>query len=108
MDFIDLLWWLIVGHFLCDYPLQNDYLAVHKNPIINGKKNSEWFICLFAHSSIHTLPVMWLTGRVELAMVMLVTHMIIDYVRCKQWIHFWQDQFLHIVVVIGIAMYACA
>jgi len=69
-----LLLWLISAHFLCDYPLQGDFLARgknHKAPL----QGVPWYQCLVAHSVIHgaaaTLltvdksPVSFLTVRRE-------------------------------------------
>lgn len=114
MEFIDMLMWLVIGHFLCDFPLQNDYLAVNKNPVLVEKTESSfiskanplWLWCMTAHSFIHALPVMWLTGKIELAILMIVTHFTIDYVKCIGRISFNEDQVLHLLVVFLIATIA--
>lgn len=105
MSFIEVFMWLIMGHFLFDFPLQNDFLAIKKKPIINRQRNPIWVWCLSAHSILHAIPVMWLTGKVELALVVIVTHFAIDYIKCKEWITFQVDQMLHLTVLGYISLY---
>ena len=52
LHFVGLLWLLLCGHALCDYPLQGDFLARGKNhtdPI----PGIPWVHCLVAHALIH-------------------------------------------------------
>lgn len=106
MQFFDLLFWLIAMHFLCDFALQNDYLAINKNPILEGKPNPVWGWCMTAHCFIHAIPVMWLTGRLELALFILVTHFAIDYFKCLGKFSYSTDQKLHIAVLVWTAVFA--
>ena len=104
MSAFEIFLWLWIGHCLCDFPWQNDFLAISKNPIVDGKANPIWGWCMLAHSSIHALPVMWLTGSVPLAIFMIVSHFIIDYIKCKGVVTFTQDQLLHVGVLIIITL----
>jgi hypothetical protein len=47
---IELLFWLLVGHSLADYPLQGEYLSDAKR---QGKTPLPWWIALTWHSLIH-------------------------------------------------------
>lgn len=60
--------WLLVGHFLCDFPLQGDFLAKaknHKSPI----PGVPWWLCLAAHAVICggavALLTSWQIGALE-------------------------------------------
>lgn len=81
-------------HFLCDYPLQGDFLARgknHKNPI-NGVP---WYQCLLAHSFIHSLGVYLVTGNIILALMELIAHFCIDYGKNAGLFGYNFDQALH-------------
>ena len=96
MTAITSLWLLIVGHALCDYPLQGDFLARgknHKNPIPGGP----WYQCLAAHALIHGGAVTLLTGSVVLGAAEFVAHAVIDYAKRDGRLGFNTDQALHLV-----------
>lgn len=102
-----LLFKLLIGHALADYPLQGDFLARGKNrhlpPIISGEKYA-WVYCMTAHSLIHAGAVWVITGSGILAFVELVAHWIIDFAKCEDAISFGMDQWLHIAVKATYAM----
>ena len=110
MSFIELLLWLWIGHCLCDYPLQNDYLARTKARFSFDPDtgldvyNQQWVWSLTAHASIHALPVMWLTGDLRCALFMIATHWVIDFLKCEDRISLAQDQWLHVAVITIIAL----
>lgn len=94
--FVNILFLLLVGHALCDYPLQGDLLAKgknHKNPLIG----IPWYQCLIAHALIQSGSVYLITSNLTLAFLELVTHTIIDYLKCNEFFNFNFDQFLHIL-----------
>ena len=93
---IDILLLLIGAHFLCDYPLQGDFLAKAKNrdvPI----PGVPWYQAMVAHVSIHGLAVGLITGAWWIAILELISHFIIDDLKCRKIIGFNTDQLLHIV-----------
>jgi hypothetical protein len=61
------LFWLLVGHSLCDYPLQGEYLAAAKRR--NSGHSTPWWIALTAHSLIHAGMVFLVTGNFELGLL---------------------------------------
>ncbi len=91
-----ILFLLIAGHFLADYPLQGDYLSKAKNPNLPEGKGI-WPICLAAHSFIHGGVVALVTGSVVLGLLETLVHSMIDYCKCKGAFDYKQDQFLHIL-----------
>lgn len=96
------LFYLIFAHFLCDFALQNDFVAKFKARIVGGKYNDMWIWVLLAHSSIHALAVLVITKSVILSLIMLVTHFIIDTYKCETKCSLSTDQFLHLVVILAI------
>lgn len=92
---LSMLWWLMVGHAICDYPLQGDFLARgknHKNPI----PGAPWYQCLAAHALIHGGAVALLTGSVTLGAAEFALHMLIDYGKCAGRYGFNADQAQHL------------
>lgn len=89
-----ILFWLLVGHMICDFPLQGDFLAKgknHKKPI----PGFAWQIILFSHALIHAGMVALVTGSLFLAGLELVLHMFIDFLKCEEKFGFVTDQALH-------------
>lgn len=94
-EFVTLLLALIVGHALCDYPLQGDFLAKgknHKAPI----PGVDWWIALSAHAAIHAGAVGYLTADPMLGVAEFFVHCAIDYGKCDGRYGFRTDQVLHI------------
>lgn len=104
--YFTLLIYLVGGHFLCDFPLQGEFMSQAKNPFKRMEGVPAKMI-LFGHSSIHCAMVTYLTGLWYLGIIELISHCIIDYTKCKGLISFQTDQFLHLefkVVYVGIVM----
>lgn len=88
------LFLLFAGHFVCDYPLQGDFLARgknHKAPL----PGIPWLQCLLAHSFIHAGAVALITGDVGLGFCELVAHFLIDNAKCEGIFGYNVDQALH-------------
>jgi hypothetical protein len=94
--------WLLLAHYILDYPLQGDFLAQTK-----GK----YFYSLFAHSMIYglgmALVLHWLGADcIALKALLLVSsHMYIDYIKATARekskalaAYLYTDQALHIVI----------
>lgn len=78
---------LVAAHYLCDFPLQGDFMAQQK-----GKNK----LILFGHSAIHAGAVLLITGSVLLAWLELVFHYAIDREKCRGGISATADQLLHL------------
>lgn len=102
-----MLFLLLSGHFLCDYPLQGDFIGKFKNrnlkrePHINTGIPIPWWHLMTAHSFIHAGSVLLITGRIELAVFELVAHFIIDCLKCEGYTDIHIDQMLHVLCKIG-------
>lgn len=98
-----ILFQLIAAHFLCDYPLQGDFIGKYKNrhtpreKAFNSKGMSiAWWHLMTAHAFIHGGAVALITGRLELGIAETVAHFIIDCLKCEHVTDINMDQFLHI------------
>lgn len=90
-----MLFALLVGHALADYPLQGDFLARAKNrtaPI----PGVPFYQALGAHALIHGGFVAAITGSLWLGLAEVVAHALIDDAKCTGKIGFNTDQFLHL------------
>lgn len=99
-----LLFWLLVGHAVADYPLQGDFLAKGKNhraPL----PGVPWWICQLSHAAIHAGAVALATGDVGWGCVEFVLHGLIDAMKCDGWFGFTTDQALHVACKV---LYAAA
>jgi hypothetical protein len=90
---------LLIGHALADYPLQGEFLAIHKDrnfrDPVRRLPEGLWMHCLFAHSLVHAGFVWLITGRVFFGVVELVLHIVLDFLKCEKRTSFHTDQFLH-------------
>ena len=102
-----LLFALAIGHSFADYPLQGDFLAIHKNRHVKHPAHSRdfpptlWIHCLLAHSLIHAGFVWYITGNVIFAFAETVLHFTIDAVKCERITSYHSDQFLHLACKIA-------
>lgn len=93
---IQMFFWLVIGHFLADYPLQGDFLSQAKNPNTELGQKFGWRQALAAHSFIHAGFVALITGSVVLALWEALCHSMIDLRKCHGRITLNQDQTYHI------------
>lgn len=113
--FVTTLIMLLFSHFLFDFPLQNDYTAIHKNPWHrklswvdgtrqwNNMSNPIWIWPMLSHCTLHSVPVFLLTNSYYLMAFMFVSHFVIDVLKCKEVFTYHQDQVLHLFVILCIA-----
>ncbi len=94
---------LLIGHALCDFPLQGEYLANGKNWRFlkhlqdPSRPPQIWVACMSAHCLIHTGAVWIITGSPLIAVAEFVLHWSIDVAKCRGMTTFNQDQFLHVL-----------
>lgn len=98
-----MLWWLIVGHAVADFPLQTDTMAKGKNrhsPPFNVPVGQVpmrvWPYWLASHALVHGGIVALVTGNVWLGIAEFVAHCLIDAAKCENLTTIHQDQALHI------------
>lgn len=103
----DLLVWGIVAHLLADWPLQTEWMALHKRDLMHP---AAW-----THSGIHMLCMMFVFAW-PLAILIAVLHLLIDTRKPVEWwmryvkripsshpytpaVERWLDQVFHILVL---------
>lgn len=106
MEILSMIFLLIIGHAVADYPLQIDAMAKGKNrnrPLDVSKIppgqipiTTVWLYWLSAHALTHAGAVFLVTGNVFIAFLEFVCHWIIDFLKCDNYINIHQDQALHI------------
>lgn len=100
-----LLFLLLAGHALCDYPLQSDFMAREKTPLLPTdpariqpglKSDLLWFWVLSAHALVHGGCVALLTGSAFLGLAETLSHWFIDILKCIGKTTLTTDQLLHV------------
>ena len=92
--FLQLLFMMFVGHAICDYALQSDFIAEAKNP--NTKVGKVfWEHVLTAHALIHAGAVYYVTQSLTLGVCEFVLHWVTDLLKCNNRITLNQDQAIH-------------
>lgn len=86
------LLYLLFGHYLADFGLQNDFIAKFKFP----GSAPFWGHVMVAHCSMQALAVMIVTNNPYLGIAEFFAHFSIDYNKCVGRLTFNQDQALHI------------
>ena len=86
---------LLMGHFVGDFVLQNDRLAIEKCP---GKDSTlAWQWWMLGHTSCHGLLVLFFTSSAILGLFEMTLHFLIDYLKCEGKFNLLVDQILHIL-----------
>lgn len=103
-----------MGHALTDYAFQTPWIAQAKNrhagppPSYNkdlhGPVQPVWIPVLTAHALISGIPAAIITGDPLLAFWVVWTHWLIDYFKCEKYYNIWVDQFLHVAVLMAVAV----
>lgn len=95
ISWIDLAILLVMGHFLADFSLQGDRMAVEKCPGRGVVLPWGWW--LTAHSFVHGFLVALITGSPLLGLAESVLHACIDLGKCSNLYRVNLDQCLHIL-----------
>ena len=88
---------MLAAHFVCDYPLQGDWLSKAKNHKVDLVGERIWPMALVGHAAIHAAAVFAITGSMPLALAELAVHTITDYAKCDGRIGYNTDQSIHII-----------
>jgi hypothetical protein len=91
---LNLLLLLAMGHFLGDFALQSDRMALEKCPQARGVLPWGWWMA--AHGGIHGFLVAVLTGVPLLGLAEWVAHVCIDLGKCRRLYRIGIDQALHL------------
>ena len=107
-----MLFALLIGHALADYPLQGEYMSGAKCPDFWKKQpkssGMEWLLVASAHALIHAGFVWLITGRISLGIAEFILHFVIDFLKCRNFTTFSQDQLCHVACKVGFVIYLIA
>lgn len=91
------LFWLLVGHAICDYPLQGHFLAAAKRAHLPEGADGFWVYGLSFHALIHAGSVALVTGRYDLSAYEFALHWATDKAKTMGFIGIKTDQAIHII-----------
>jgi hypothetical protein len=94
MTYINILILLILAHFVADFVLQNDRMAVEKCPGKDVVLHWTWWMA--GHTALHGLFVAVITGIPLLGLAEWIIHFAIDYGKCRGYYNLGMDQAFHI------------
>ena len=94
ITFSDALILLVLAHFVCDFTLQPDRMALEKVAGHDVTLNWRWW--LLSHAATHGLAVALITGIPLLGLAELTLHAIIDWAKSRLRFSLAFDQFLHL------------
>ena len=95
MESLNLLILLVLAHFVCDFVLQSDRMAVEKIP---GRDDTlHWGWWLGSHAAIHGLAVALLTDVPLLGVMETLLHAMIDGLKSRFGFTLALDQSLHLL-----------
>lgn len=107
MHYLELFLMLVGAHYICDFVLQTDNIALGKNRNIEPVKlGVNWYYWMSAHAATHAFAVGWITGSFWLGFFEFVLHWLIDAGKCEKFYNFHMDQLFHAVcklVIVGCA-----
>jgi hypothetical protein len=95
LPFLNLLALLCMAHFLGDFGLQSDRMALEKCPGCSGSVPWHWW--LSGHGAIHGLLVGLITGQPLLGLAEWGLHCLIDLGKCRRRYSMSTDQALHLL-----------
>ncbi|KKU85896.1 MAG: hypothetical protein A2667_03230 [Candidatus Wildermuthbacteria bacterium RIFCSPHIGHO2_01_FULL_47_27] len=101
---MEILPWLLAGHFIGDFPFQSEWMAANK-----GKS---WEVNAY-HAFVYAFTVFVIVAMADFrlsfwaVLILFASHFIIDPLKARWGIvrHVWMDQFLHIAVLAAIAAF---
>lgn len=100
---VQLLLAFLIGHALCDFPLQGEYLANGKNwrslkRLQDPSRPPQiWVTCMAAHCLIHAGAIWFIIGSPLVAVAEFALHFCIDVAKCRGMTTLNQDQALHVL-----------
>ena len=88
---MEMLFKLILCHFVGDYVLQNDFIA--------KTKGTNWWH-LIANCFLYSLPFYFAFGFCWQIGVIIGTHFIIDALNKAKWLDYAEDQVIHLAMML--------
>lgn len=91
-----ILFLLVAAHFLCDYPLQGDFLSRGKGSFKEPHFGIPWWHCMAAHSLIHGGAVALILGDWRFGVCEAAMHFVIDTGKAAKAYGIHVDQAAHL------------
>ena len=91
----------MLAHFVCDFTLQSDRMALEKVPGKDLTLNWRWW--LGSHAATHGLAVALITGIPLLGLAEVLLHAMIDLAKPRFRFSLALDQLLHLVCKLVLA-----
>jgi ABC-type Mn2+/Zn2+ transport system permease subunit len=98
-------WYMVIGHFVADYPLQTEFISEYKNPRKQGRV--PWYYVMLSHALVHGAFVSVATGLalghihilfpVILGIFETIIHFCLDVLKCINCTSIHTDQLVHIL-----------
>lgn len=85
---------LVFAHFVCDFALQSDRMALEKQP--GRDQTLPWGWWLTAHGATHGMAVAWISGWPLLGLLEAMAHALIDWCKGRWRWSMAVDQSLHL------------
>lgn len=103
---LPVLFGLVVGHFVMDFPLQGTAVALQKSPLPGARDEAlaravPWPYWLTAHALMHGGTVMVVTGSPVLGLLETAVHWATDLAKCLRKIDVHTDQAIHVACKIA-------
>lgn len=92
---MDVLLVLLMAHWVGDFGLQSDRMAVEKVPGFDA--TLPWYWWLLGHGATHGLLVALITGKAWLGVLELIAHAGIDWCKGRYGFRLIFDQLLHVL-----------
>ena len=108
------LFWLVTGHFVMDFPLQGDTVAHQKSPLPGARNEAlakavPWPYWMTAHALMHGGAVALITGSVVLGALETSIHWLTDLAKCCRKIDIHTDQAIHLACkLVWLVVWRCA
>jgi len=106
-----LIFALLIGHAIADFPLQGQFLSTGKvrGDGLEKKTGAKWprniwIYFLSMHSLMHAGVVWCITEDIRFGLVELFLHWVIDFAKGENVTNFYVDQWLHISCKVAYAL----
>ena len=112
MNWFEIIFILLFLHALGDFALQSDAMAKGKNRNIKptyipeGQKFKVcWFYWMLAHSLIQGGLIWIIFGNLWICLIEVISHFIIDFIKCENVTNPHHDQLLHLICRISYSIF---